>query len=205
MVIGLGTGSTAAFFIAHLIKRCKQGLRVKAVATSDASEKQARLGGIPLLDVNAVTSLDLVIDGADQIDRKKRLIKGAGGALTREKIIAAMGKEMIVIADESKQVDQLGRCLLPVEVIPFGLEAIRSQLAALGYQGKWRQRAEGSFYLTDNGNRILDIDLPSPLDNPEKSHSEIRAVPGVLETGFFFNLATRIVIGKSDGGAVVLT
>jgi ribose 5-phosphate isomerase A len=205
MVIGLGTGTTAAHFIRHLIGKCQKGLKIKAVATSAASEKMAREGGIPILDINSIFSLDLVVDGADQIDPNRRLIKGLGGALLREKIIASIGKEMIVIADESKLVEKLGKCLLPIEVIPFGLEAIKKQLEDLGYTGNWRKTADGSFFITDNHNRILDIALPSPLDHPEKVHEEIRSIPGVLETGFFFNLASKIVIGKKEGSAIVIT
>lgn len=205
MVLGLGTGTTASFFIKHLIKRCQDGLKVKAVTTSVASEKMARDGQIPLLDVNTLTSLDLTIDGADEIDPSKRLIKGAGGALMREKIIATMSKEMIVIADESKLVDKLGKCPIPIEVIPFGVEAIKKQISDIGYEGNWRKHPDGSIYLTDNQNRILDISLPSPLENPEEMHAKLNSIPGVLATGFFFNLATHIVIGKDDGSVSVQT
>jgi len=196
MVLGLGTGSTAAFFIKHLIKLRPN---IKAVATSLASEKMARDGGIPMTDINSITSLDLVVDGADQIDPNLRLIKGAGGALMREKIVATMSKKMVVIADESKLVEQLGLCPLPLEVIPFGAEAIRKQIADLGFAGSWRKKSDGSYYLTDNHNRIFDVSLPAQLESPELVHEKLRAIPGVLETGFFFNLATTIVIGKKDG------
>lgn len=205
MVIGLGTGSTAYFFIKHLIQRCQQGLKIKAVATSAASEKLAREGKIPMVDINHITSLDLTVDGADQIDSKKRLIKGAGGALMREKIIATMSQTMVVIADESKCVEKLGKCLLPIEVIPFGVEAIKQQITGLGYKGTWRTKQDGTFYLTDNQNRIFDISLPSPLNDPEQLHEELTVIPGVLATGFFFNLATYIVIGKDDGSVGVKT
>lgn len=199
MTLGLGTGSTAAYFIKHLIQKCQKGLNIKAVATSLASEKMARDGGIPMTDINSITHLDLVVDGADQIDPNLRLIKGAGGALMREKIVATMSKKMLVIADESKLVEELGLCPLPLEVLPFGTEAIRKQIADLGFAGAWRKKADGSYYLTDNHNRIFDVSLPSQLGNPEIVHEQLRSVPGVLETGFFFNLATTIVIGKKDG------
>ncbi|MBS0630258.1 MAG: ribose-5-phosphate isomerase RpiA [Verrucomicrobia bacterium] len=205
MLLGLGTGSTAAHFIKHLIKRCQNGLKIQAVATSLDSERLAREGGIEMIDINTISSLDLVVDGADQIDPNKRLIKGAGGALMREKIVATMSKMMVVIADESKLVEKLGLCALPIEVLPFGVDAIRKQLADRSYRGTWRKKSDGSYYLTDNHNRIFDISLPSQLDDPESVHEEIRQIPGVLETGFFFNLATHIVIGKTDGTAVVKT
>lgn len=192
MVIGLGTGSTAAYFIKHL---CQTGLKIKAVATSLDSERLARAGGIEIIDINTITSLDLVVDGADQIDPYKRLIKGAGGALMREKIVATMSKKMVVIADESKLVEKLGLCSLPLEILPFATEAIRKQIADLGYLGSWRKKSDGSPYITDNHNFIFDVSLPSQLDDPEILNAELRAIPGVLETGFFFNLATDIVIG----------
>lgn len=205
MVIGLGSGSTAAFFIKHLITRCQNGLNIKAVATSLESERMAREGGIPMLDINSITSLDLVVDGADQIDPQKRLIKGAGGALMREKIVATMSKVMVAIADESKLVEKLGLCSLPLEILPFGVEAIRKQMADLGYRGTWRKKTDGSYYMTDNHNRIFDVSLPSELDDPELVNAQLRAIPGVLETGFFFNLATYIVISKKDGTVSVTT
>ncbi len=169
MVLGLGTGSTAAYFIKHLIKRCQNGLKIKAVTTSLASERMAREGGIDIIDINTISTLDLVVDGADQIDPSKRLIKGAGGALLREKIVATMSKGMIVIADESKLVEKLGLCSLPIEVLPFGVEAIRKQLADLSYRGSWRKKSDGSYYMSDNHNRIFDISLPSQLDDPESA------------------------------------
>ncbi len=192
MVIGLGTGSTVAFFIKHL---CQEGLKIKAVATSFESERMARAGGIAIIDINTITSLYLVVDGADQIDPQKRLIKGAGGALMREKIVATMSKKMVVIADESKLVEKLGLCSLPLEILPFATEAIRKQIADLGYLGSWRKKSDESPYITDNHNFIFDVSLPSQLDDPEILNAELRAIPGVLETGFFFNLATDIVIG----------
>lgn len=200
MKVGLGTGSTSSRFILHLIERCKKGLSIEAVATSAASEKMAREGGIPLLDIYEVDRLDIAVDGADEVDPKKRLIKGAGSALLREKIIAAMAKEMIVIADETKLVEQLGKMPLPVEIIPFGSAATKRHLEALGFYGRWRQGGKGRLF-TDNQNWILDIALPFPLEHPEKANELIRSVPGVVETGFFFNLATRIIVGKEDGSA----
>lgn len=199
MILGLGTGSTATFFIKHLIKKYQQGLQIKAVSTSTVSENLAKKGGIPILDINTLTSLDLTIDGADEVDPHKRLIKGAGGALTREKIIATMSKEMVVIVDESKLVKKLGQGPIPIEVIPFGIEATRKQIEEKGYRGEWRKTKEGIFYLTDNHNFIFDITLSSPLDEPEEMEAKLKAIPGVLETGFFFDLATRIVIGKKGG------
>lgn len=201
MCIGLGTGTTSAHFI-HLLIDSKR--RVKAIATSKESEKMATKGDIPLLDINQVSSLDLTIDGADEIDTQKRLIKGAGGALVREKIIANMSDEMIVIADETKLVDTLGKHLLPIEVVPFGVASTQKELEALGLHGNFRKNDNDAVYLTDNGNWIIDVKLPSPLNMAEELHRRIMTIPGVVDTGFFFDLATRIVIGKNDGSVEII-
>lgn len=203
MLLGLGTGTTAQCFIQHLIKKCQKGLNIKAVATSIASETMAREGGIPLLDVNAITSLDLTVDGADEIDPKMRLIKGAGGALVREKIIASMSREMIVIADQTKQVDKLGKHPLAVEVTPFAKQAIQRHFEDLKYTGQWRRKPSGALYITDNHNWIYDITFSKPLDHPETIHNELIQIPGVVDTGFFFHLATCVIIGRNDGTAVL--
>ncbi|NGX27258.1 MAG: Ribose-5-phosphate isomerase A [Chlamydiae bacterium] len=204
MHIGLGTGSTAAHFIKHLIEKCKQGLKVQAVATSIASQEMAKKGGIPLLDINTISFLDLSVDGADEIDPEKRLIKGAGGALVREKIIAAMSKEMIVIADESKLVKKLGAHPLPVEIIPFGAEATKKHIEDKGFSGKWRKNGRETHYLTDNQNWIFDITFPSLIDEPEAIHLSLLSIPGVVDTGFFFHLAKQCVIGKQDGTTTII-
>lgn len=200
MVIGLGTGSTAFFFIENLIERCRTTkLKITAVATSQRSSEQAQAGGIPLHDINKITSLDLTIDGADEIDHQKRMIKGGGGALLREKIIASISREMIVIVDENKVVDQLGKFPLPVEVVPFAHELTAYRLAQLGFNGSFRRTPMGELYLTDNGNYIIDIVFPNGCSTPEQDHAAIRNIPGVVEIGFFFNLAGRVIVGYSDG------
>ncbi|MDN3506176.1 MAG: ribose-5-phosphate isomerase RpiA [Simkaniaceae bacterium] len=203
MLLGLGTGSTAAFFIKHLIEKCKQGLKVQAVATSVVSEDMAKAGNIPLLDINTINALDLTIDGADEIDPQKRLIKGAGGALVREKIIASMSKEMVVIADETKLVDQLGLCPLPIEIIPFGAQATQRHIQELGLSGSLRKDTEIP-YLTDNQNWIYDIHFSSPPKDLEDLQNNLLSIPGVVDTGFFFHLAKRCVIGKQDGTTTLL-
>lgn len=198
MIVGLGTGSTAYFFIESLIERCQQGLTITAIATSKRSEDQGRAGGILFSDINQLTTVDIVVDGADEIDFQKRMIKGGGGALVREKIVASMAREMVVIIDESKLVSQLGAFPLPVEVIPFACEATLYKIRQLGYPGVWRS-SNGKRYVTDNGNYIVDISFPAPCHEPEKDHAILRSIPGVVDTGFFFNLAGRVLIGKSDG------
>lgn len=193
MLVGLGSGSTSACFIESLGLRCQNGLKITAVSSSIASMELAKRFGIPVLDMEKVTSIDLTIDGADEIDPQKRLIKGGGGAHVREKIVASSSKKMVVIADETKLVQVLGNFGLPVEILPFGARATAHKLQALGYEGKWRPG------LTDNGNLLYDIHTPKLFLSPEKMHEQIIHTPGVVDTGFFFNLATTLLIGYADG------
>jgi len=203
MVLGLGTGSTAVFFIKHLIDRCKNGLKIEAVSTSSTTQQMASKGGISILDINTLSALDLTIDGADEIDPEKRLIKGAGGALVREKIVATMSREMIVISDDTKLVKKLGIHPLPVEILPFGAKATEKHILDLGLEGKWRE-SSGKKYVTDNQNWIFDIHFSTPPESPESLHQSLIAIPGVIDTGFFFHLAKRCVIGKQDGTTQIL-
>lgn len=205
MHIGLGTGTTAFYFIERLIQRCKEGLKIGAVASSKRSLEQAREGKIPLLNIDEITSLDLTVDGADEIDSQKRMIKGGGGALAREKILAAMSREMIVIVDETKLVSSLGKCKLPVEIFPFGRMATLHHIAKAGYKGEFRKKSDGSLYLTDNGNLIVDIHFSDVREAPEEDHEALIHLPGVVDTGFFFHLAGRVIVGFADGQVVVKT
>lgn len=203
MVIGLGTGSTVFYFIQNLGLRCRQGLNIQAVASSTASSKQAKKEGIPLADINQLTTLDIAVDGADEIDPEKRMIKGGGGALLREKIIATMSKEMIVVIDETKLSSHLGKRKLPIEIFPFGHRATIHQLEQNGYQGLLRVTSQNVPYITDNGNYIYDIALKVSKIDPIEDHNRLIQIPGVIETGLFFNLATRIIVGFLDGQVVV--
>lgn len=198
MLVGLGTGSTVFHFINRLIERVSEGLQIQAVSSSIRSREQAKRGGIPLADVDAITFIDITVDGADEIDSQKRMIKGGGGALLREKILANSSREMVVIVDESKVVEKLGKHPLPVEILPFGREATIDKIKKLGFHGKIRSHDRDGPYLTDNGNLIYDIQFDSLRDDPERDHEKLIRIPGVLETGFFFNLAGRVLIGKSD-------
>lgn len=202
MTVGLGTGSTAAYFIEALACRYHQGLHVKVVASSNASHRLAQEGGLPLLSPQTVTSLDLYVDGADEIDPQKQMIKGAGGALLREKILAYASREMMVIVDETKLVSKLGQRLLPVEIIPFGLQATLQHLHLLGYQGKLRTQSDGSVWITENHNYLYDIQLTSPSELSHE-HDRICSIPGVVETGFFSHQPGRVIIGFKDGSVVV--
>ncbi len=200
MTVGLGTGSTAAYFIERLIERCREEkLKVVALATSERSYAQAKAGGICLYDVNQMNTLDITVDGADEIDHRKRMIKGGGGALLREKIVANMSHEMVVIVDSSKYVEQLGAFPLSIEILPFAYKATLHQLQSLGFNGTLRKNSSGIPYVTDNGNYIVDISLNYPCVNPEQENLKLQSIPGVLETGFFFEMAGRVVIGHSDG------
>ncbi|HEX2579090.1 MAG TPA: ribose-5-phosphate isomerase RpiA [Rhabdochlamydiaceae bacterium] len=201
MVVGIGTGSTTFYFIENLIKQCKAGLNIKAVASSEKTTEIARKGDIPLLDIHTVKSLDIYVDGADEIDPEKRMIKGGGGALVREKIAANMSKERIFIIDESKLVSKLGKRPLPVEIIPFGQAATIHHLECLGYKGALRMKNNAP-YVTDNHNLLYDIHLSDTI-KPEMAHQQITAVPGVVDTGLFFNLSGKIIIGFLDGKVVV--
>lgn len=199
MLIGLGTGSTAACFIESLIERCRGGLKVTAVSSSERSLEQARAGGIHTIDFDQNAFLDLTIDGADEIDPRNRMIKGGGGALVREKILATSSRQMIVMVDESKLVSLLGTCPLPVEIIRFGMRATLAKIEKVGYQGKMRLNRDGSLYITDNGNYIFDIHSPEGFPHPEHVHGHLIEIAGVVDTGFFFNLPLRVLIGRGDG------
>ena len=199
MLVGLGSGSTASFFIQLLGKRCQQGMHIKALASSKESHKQAIALGIPLIEIDHCSQLDLTVDGADEIDPQKRMIKGGGGAFIREKIIASMSREVVVIIDESKQVKRLGDFPLPIEIIPFAYLATIHHLENAGYSGSLRKNDQQTPFITDNGNYIFDIQLSRPTETPEKEEQKIQKIPGVVETGFFFNLAGRIIIGYNDG------
>jgi len=199
MLVGLGTGSTAICFIDSLIERCRKGLRIQVVSSSLRSLEQARKGNIPIADMDHITSIDLTVDGADEIDSKNRMIKGGGGALFREKILATSSREVAILVDESKVVSQLGKRGLPIEILPFGYSAILFKLKQAGFDGHLRLREDQSLYVTDNGNYIFDISTPKIFTYPEKDQELISSIPGVLETGFFFDLATKVLIGYADG------
>lgn len=201
MVIGLGTGSTANFFIKALSKRIQEGLNIKAVATSKATSQYASSLGIPLINIDDTAHVDLTIDGADEIDPQKQMIKGAGGALLCEKILASASKEMIVIIDLSKLVKSLGKVHLPVEIITYGYKMTLKHLNSLGVSSKLRI-SKGEPYITDMGNHIVDIMLP-PTDSLAEINQKILAIPGVVDTGLFLNMAGRVIIGHDDGSVII--
>lgn len=199
MVIGLGTGSTATYFIESLGKLVSRGLKVSAVATSIESHNLAKSLGISMIDINSVTVLDICVDGADEIDGQKQMIKGGGAALFREKIIANMSREMIVIVDQSKVVDHLGKFPLPVEITRFGFKVTMREIEKFGTSAHLRTNKDSSLLITDNDNYIVDLQLKYPCKKPFEEHLKIKLITGVCETGLFINMAGRVIIGYDDG------
>lgn len=204
MRLGLGTGSTAKHFVALLGQRVAQGLDVVCVATSEATQAQATALNITMSTLDETPELDLTVDGADEIDHDLRLIKGGGAAHLREKIVAAASARMIVIADDSKLVSQLGQFPLPIEVVPFGLAATRRAVEAAiidaGASGELvlRRRPDGAVLVTDGGHYLLDAHL-GRIDLPDRLATLLNAVPGVVEHGLFLGLATGAVLAGADG------
>lgn len=203
MKMGLGTGSTVYWLIEELGNRIKLGLDIAVVPTSTQTEILARQSGIQVIDLDTVDQLDLTIDGADEIDSKLNLIKGGGGALLREKIVASASKELIIIADSSKYVQQLGKFPLPVEVIRFGYSHVQLRIKNLGITPDLRMR-QGEPFITDNGNYILDC-FCNEISDPSKLNSDLHLISGVVETGLFSNLATKAIIAMEDLTIDVLT
>jgi len=198
MTIGIGTGSTSVFAIEEIGKRVQEGLSIKAVASSTRSEELAKNAGIKLVAFSEIKTIDLYIDGADEVDAELNLIKGGGGALLREKIIAFNSKEFIVIVDSTKLVQQLGKFHLPVEVVPFAVELTIQQLQKLGCTTAIR-RTNGNLFVTDNGNFIIDCDFKQ-IAKPEELQYVINAIPGVVEHGLFPNpMVNRVVVGYENG------
>lgn len=198
MKIGLGTGSTVYWMIEKLGERVKEGLSFQAVPTSKETEVLAQQLNIPLISLNDIQSLDLTIDGADEIDSNLHLIKGGGGALLREKIVASSSKELLIIADESKLVTHLGTFPLPVEIIPFSWKQTESKIQSLGCQTTLRLKNNETF-ITDNNNMIIDCVFPHNITNPANLHNHLKMITGVVETGLFVNMTSKAIIGTKNG------
>jgi ribose 5-phosphate isomerase A len=200
MVVGLGTGSTAAFMIDSLGERVKQGLRIVGIPTSSRSEAQARSLGIEIVSFATHPEIDLTIDGADEIERGTlHLVKGLGGALLREKIVAAASKRMVVVADDSKMVDRLGEhTAVPIEVSPFGWESAARQLGELGGRPTPRRDRNGTLFVTDGGNMILDCAF-GPIPDPAALEAGIRSIVGVFESGLFISRASLALVASVGG------
>ncbi|MDF2549814.1 MAG: rpiA [Chlamydiales bacterium] len=198
MLVGLGTGTTAKHLIEALAIRQEKGLKFSCIATSKRSEELAQKLGLKLVPHESISQIDLTLDGADEIDANKQMIKGGGGALLREKIVAGASKEMVVLVDERKVSAKLGSFPLPIEIIPFAYQATLKHLLDLGLTFEMRA-SQGSLYITDQGNYIADIQLQMPIADPHAFHLTLSDIPGVVETGLFCDLAGRVIIGKKDG------
>jgi ribose 5-phosphate isomerase A len=196
-VIGLGTGSTAKFVIEGLGRLVREGLSIKGVPTSIATERMARELGIPLVDLNEAGVIDITLDGADEVDPDFNMIKGGGGALTREKLVAQASTKRIMLIDESKLVARLGQSRpLPVEVLPFAWTLSARLLSNLRCVPSLRKQGEKPF-VTDNGNYILDCEF-GPLEDAPVLESKIKLLPGVIECGLFIGIADILIIGFND-------
>ncbi|GFH43108.1 ribose-5-phosphate isomerase A [Lactococcus hodotermopsidis] len=205
MVVGLGTGSTAAYFVAELGRRvAAENLRITAVTTSSVTSAQARKLNIPLKDIDEVEAIDLTVDGADEIDQTLNGIKGGGAALLMEKIVATYSKDYIWIVDESKMVAHLGAFPLPVEVVPFGCGQLFRLFEKSGFKPTFRLDDKGALWLTDSGNHIIDLHM-NEISAPEKLARLLDDTVGVVEHGLFNDMVKTVIIASETEGVKIVT
>lgn len=206
MIVGMGTGRTASRGVVALAERVKEhGLEVRCVPTSHATETLARYHGLPVMDFAMVESVDLLFDGADEVDPNLRMLKGAGGAMTRERIVAYAAKRRVYMVQEAKMVHRLGqRASLPVAVLAFGLASTRASLRRLGLNGVVRRTLDGHLFLTDNGSLIIDVTLTEERDLNQLA-AEINDIPGVLDHGLFLDEADEVLVETRSGAIERLT
>ncbi|PTI94763.1 ribose-5-phosphate isomerase [Staphylococcus simulans] len=203
MVVGIGTGSTIELLLPHIAKLLDDGATITGVCTSNKTALLAKELGITIVNVNDVDHIDVAIDGADEFDPQLNLIKGGGGALFREKVIDEMAERFVVIADETKQVDYLGQTFkLPVEVDRFNWMLVAKKIEKDTKAKVSRRNVEDITFITDNDNYILDVELP-PNTDPYDMHEYLIHLTGVLETGYFLNLADRVIVGKQEGVEII--
>ncbi len=195
MNIGLGTGSTAYYAIEKVCELINNGLRIKAISTSCKTDILAKKYNIPILDINDVDYIDLTIDGADEVDHDLNLIKGGGGALLKEKIVASISKQLIIVIDSSKYVAKLGNFPLPVEVLKKNHKHVFKKFKEFGYSPLYRM-VNRNFFTTDNDNYIIDLKL-NRIDNPEDLEKRINCIPGVVDNGLFINMADVVISNKT--------
>lgn len=198
MVVGLGTGSTVYWTILKLAERIKEGLKIQCVPTSKDTEQLAIKLGIPLVNFSDYTTIDLAIDGADEVNPSLALIKGGGGALLREKMIASISERFIIVVDQSKFVQRLGTFPLPIEVIPFGWELTKKQIDKIGAMNPSLRLKNNTPFKTDNGNYILDCFMER-IDKPEDLTIQLNMIPGVVENGLFIHMCDTAIIAGNDG------
>ncbi|MBL7697325.1 MAG: ribose-5-phosphate isomerase RpiA [Chitinophagaceae bacterium] len=198
MTVGLGTGSTANHFIAALAARVKEGLRVNAVPTSVKTKELATQLGISVIEFDDAETIDIAVDGADEISYQLNLIKGGGGAMLQEKMIAHTAKQFIVMGDETKMVVHLGKFPLPVEVVPYGWKQVQRKIEAIGCDKVVLRVRNEKTYITDHQHFILDCHF-GEIREPDKLNSKLKSIPGVVETGLFIGLAKKAIICHPDG------
>jgi len=198
-IVGLGTGSTTRFAIDYLGEKIKNGqlTGISAVSSSIESQNQAEQLGIRVFDINSIESIDITIDGADEFDNQLNLIKGGGGALLREKILASFSKEVIIIADSQKQVKQLGKFPLPIEVMQIAANPILKRLQSLNLNPEIRKDKNGETFISDNSNFIIDLNL-GLIENINDLDQVLKSIPGIVENGLFIGYADKLIMGEMD-------
>jgi len=196
-VVGLGTGSTAAYFIKLLGEEVRKGLRIRGIPTSIRSLEMAQSLGIPLTTLDQCQEIAVTVDGADEVDPQLRLIKGGGGAMLREKIVASATKQLVIVADATKQVQRLGKFPLPVEVIKFAQALVEKRIAALGADVRLRRNHDGTPYVTDENNHVLDCRF-GEIEDPEGLARKLSEMPGVVEHGLFIGMASVVLFARGS-------
>ena len=197
VTVGLGSGSTARYFVKELGRKVREGMKIRGVPTSRKTSELAREEGIPLIDFNEIRRIDVTVDGADEVDPNLNLIKGGGGALLREKIVVAATQRFIVICDSRKPVETLGACPLPIEVVAFGWQLAADRIERLGCQVAMREELPGTPFLTSEDNYILDCQF-GQIPDPEGLAIKLDRITGVVEHGLFVGLTNLVIVGKGD-------
>jgi ribose 5-phosphate isomerase A len=201
MILGLGTGSTFYYAIKKIGEMVKDGLEIKAVSTSSSTDKLAKSLNIPLLSIDDVDEVDLTIDGADEVDPNFNGIKGGGGALLFEKVVAKSSKQNLWVVNSAKMVDKLGAFPLPIEVVPFAVGNVCKKLVKLGYNPKVRMK-NGEQFITDSGNNIIDVKL-GIIEDPYKMEVDLNIIPGVVENGLFLDVVDIVIVGRGNTVEVI--
>lgn len=203
MTLGIGTGSTAYWFIMALAEKINAGLNCRGVPTSHQTKELMQQHGIPVIELNDVDFIDLTIDGADEVNHQLQLIKGGGGALLQEKMVAAASRQFIIIADENKYVSTLGKFPLPVEVVPYGWKQTRRKIEQLGCKQVKLREQGGDIFISDHGHYILDCYFHQ-IEDPSVLHAQLNDIPGLVENGLFLGMANRALIGQADGEIIFI-
>jgi ribose 5-phosphate isomerase A len=196
-IVGLGSGTTANCFIKSLSARVSQGLKIKAIASSIESENLAKKNNIPIIESKDIDQIDIYVDGADFVNQKKEMIKGYGAAFVKEKILASFSKEIIIIVDESKLIKNFLKKKIPLEVCLFGKEFTKKILERLGYTANYR-KDNNDIFITENNNCIIDIEINQNIDDINNFNLKLLSIAGVIQTGLFYNLPSKIILGKMD-------